>query len=203
MLISTSRVNSFKDNKIARARWANAICSLWKTYKRLFTPNCKRNHSITHYGSDNNDNNNKNKNVNTRFALKDCISQFWDTKTIEMNLSFQLRTFRLEIIIIVIITIIIIIIIIINSSSSSIVVVGSCCTCYNFVILKEYLLINFLSFADVITKAPSTIKTTTTTASTTTTISTPGLLLKDCILQFWHIKTVEMNLGFHMPTFWL
>ena len=119
-----------------------------------------------------------------------------------MNLSFQLRTFRLEIIIIVIITIIIIIIIIINSSSSSIVVVGSCCTCYNFVILKEYLLINFLSFADVITKAPSTIKTTTTTASTTTTtISTPGLLLKDCILQFWHIKTVEMNLGFHMPTF--
>ena len=103
-----------------------------------------------------------------------------------MNLSFQLRTFRLEIIIIVIITIIIIIIIIINSSSSSIVVVGSCCTCYNFVILKEYLLINFLSFADVITKAPSTIKTTTTTttASTTTTISTSGLLLKDCILQF-------------------
>ena len=104
-----------------------------------------------------------------------------------MNLSFQLRTFRLEIIIIVIITIIIIIIIIIiySSSSSSIVVVGSCCTCYNFVILKEYLLINFLSFADVITKAPSTIKTTTTTtASTTTTISTPGLLLKDCILQF-------------------
>ena len=201
MLISTSRVNSFKDNKSARARWANAICSLWKTYKRLFTPNCKRNHSITHYGSDNNDNNNKN--VNTRFALKDCISQFWDTKTVEMNLSFQLRTFRLEIIIIVIITIIIIIIIIINSSSSSIVVVGSCCTCYNFVILKEYLLINFLSFADVITKAPSTIKTTTTTASTTTTISTPGLLLKDCILQFWHIKTVEMNLGFHMPTFWL
>ena len=202
MLISTSRVNSFKDNKIARARWANAICSLWKTYKRLFAPNCKRNHSITHYGSDNNDNNNKN--VNTRSALKDCISQFWDTKTVEMNLSFPLRTFRLEIIIIVIITIIIIN----SSSSSSIVVVGSSCTCYNFVILKEYLLINFLSFADVITKAPSTIKTTTTaasttTASTTTTISTPGLLLKDCILQFWHIKTVEMNLGFHMPTFWL
>ena len=100
-----------------------------------------------------------------------------------MNLSFQLRTFRLEIIIIVIITIIIIIIIIINSSSSSIVVVGSCCTCYNFVILKEYLLINFLSFADVATKAP------------------PGLLLKDCILQFWDTKTVEMNLSFHMPTF--
>ena len=112
-----------------------------------------------------------------------------------MNLSFQLRTFRLEIIIIVIITIIIviitiiiviitIIIIIIINSSSSIVVMGSCYTCYNFVILKEYLLINFLSFADVITKAPSTIKTTTTTASTTTIISTPGLLLKDCILQF-------------------
>ena len=120
-----------------------------------------------------------------------------------MNLSFQLRTFRLEIIIIVIITIIIviitiiiviitiiiviitIIIIIIINSSSSIVVMGSCYTCYNFVILKEYLLINFLSFADVTTKAPSTIKTTTTaSASTTTTISTPGLLLKDCILQF-------------------
>ena len=108
-----------------------------------------------------------------------------------MNLSFQLRTFRLEIIIIVIITIIIIIIIINSSSSGSIVVVGSFCTCFNFVILKEYLLINFLSFADVRTKAPSTItttatkaSTTTTKASTTTTISTPGLLLKDCILQF-------------------
>ena len=38
-----------KDNKIARARRESAICSLWKIYKNLETPNCKRNHHLTCY----------------------------------------------------------------------------------------------------------------------------------------------------------
>ena len=38
-----------KDNKIARARRESAICSLWKIYKNLVTPNCKRNHHLTCY----------------------------------------------------------------------------------------------------------------------------------------------------------
>ena len=33
MLIGTSKF--FKENKIARTRWASAICSLWKIYKSL------------------------------------------------------------------------------------------------------------------------------------------------------------------------
>ena len=38
----------FKDNKIARARRASAICSL-KNLQVLITPNCRRNHVITCY----------------------------------------------------------------------------------------------------------------------------------------------------------
>ena len=39
MLIGTSKF--FKENKIARTRWASAICSLWKNLQELITPNCR------------------------------------------------------------------------------------------------------------------------------------------------------------------
>ena len=41
-LVFISTTEFFKDNKTARARKARAVCSLWKIYKCLFTPNCTR-----------------------------------------------------------------------------------------------------------------------------------------------------------------
>ena len=38
----SARVNFSKTNKIARARRASAICSLWKIYECWFIPNCTR-----------------------------------------------------------------------------------------------------------------------------------------------------------------
>ena len=48
MYVSTSIF--FKDNKIARARRASAICSL-KNLQVLITPKCRRNHVITCYNA--------------------------------------------------------------------------------------------------------------------------------------------------------
>ena len=45
-LVSMSKF--FKDNEIARTRWASANFSLWNIYKCLFTPNYTRNHFVTY-----------------------------------------------------------------------------------------------------------------------------------------------------------
>ena len=45
-LVSSSKF--FKDNEIARTRWASANFSLWNIYKCLFTPNYTRNHFVTY-----------------------------------------------------------------------------------------------------------------------------------------------------------
>ena len=45
-LVSMSKF--FKDNEIARTRWASANFSLWNIYKCLFAPNYTRNHFVTY-----------------------------------------------------------------------------------------------------------------------------------------------------------
>ena len=48
-LVLISKSECLKDSEIARARRANAICSLWEINHCLFTPNCTRKYVVTCY----------------------------------------------------------------------------------------------------------------------------------------------------------